>query len=230
MQVPHAPRDFWKQRARWAKASHLYVLDRHSVFWKRQPYMTLYQKTLYGLPLLLHITVTLTEPVMFTLPLVCLGFDICPYGMDLWLWLTHFLRLLLTFLVCTHADSLSKRFAALNTLTASRILFFVNVKAVVNTAMVYLRWKRPGMFKVTRKAPMSAAPPPLPPADAEVYVMRNGAAVSTPTLPRRAQPVAESDRYGESFWEELSESADETTICTEDTGADSVRPQPRACV
>eukprot|EP00892_Ulva_mutabilis_P010707 jgi/Ulvmu1/8008/UM004_0244.1 len=226
-EVPHAPRDFWKQRARWAKASHLYVLDRHSVFWKAQPYMSLYQKSLYGLPLLLHFTVVFTEPIMFTLPLVCLGFDICPYGMDIWLWVTHFMRLLLTFLVCTHADSLSKRFAALNTLTASRVLFFVNVKAVVNTIMVYLRWKRPGAFKVTRKAEGAEAASPVDSGSGGgAYVMRNGTAVAASPPGRRAEAVGESDqsqsqdRYDASFWEEVSGSV-ETTICTEDDGTNS---------
>ena len=33
----------------------------------------------------------------------------------------------------------------------ARILFFVNVKAVLNTVMVYLGWKLPGGFKVTAK-------------------------------------------------------------------------------
>lgn len=222
-QVPHAPRDFWKQRARWAKASHIYFLDRHSVFWKRQPYMTMHQKSLYGLPLLLHAAVFFTEPIMFTLPLVCLGFDICPYGMDLWLWLSHFFRLLFTFLISTHADSLSKRFAALSTLTASRILYFVNVKAVINTCMVYVRWKRPGRFKVTRKGDV---PPPAPSTEPSTrsppaYLMQAGGAAA-PAPPRRAQPVAEADRYDESFWEEVTQS-DETTFVTDDQGPSSVR-------
>lgn len=220
VQVPHAPRDFWKQRARWAKASHLYFLDKHSVFWKRQPYMTLYQKSLYGLPLLLHITVFFTEPIMFTLPLVCLGFDICPYGMDLWLWSSHFMRLLFTFLISSHADSLSKRFAALSTLTASRILYFVNVKAVINTVMVYLRWKKPGRFKVTAKQVAGPGPPERA-RERPRYVM-NGNGAAPP--PRRAQPVGEGDRYDESFWEEVTQS-DETTFATDDQGPTSVRPR-----
>lgn len=226
-QVPHAPRDFWKQRARWAKASHLYFLDKHSVFWKRQPYMTLYQKSLYGLPLLLHFTVFFTEPIMFTLPLVCLGFDICPYGMDLWLWVSHFMRLLFTFLVSTHSDSLSKRFAALSTLTASRILYFVNVKAVVNTVMVYVRWKRPGRFKVTAKQAAGPAPPAAA-SERPQYVMGGGGAASPPPPLRRAQAVGEADRYSESFWEELTQS-DETTFATDDQGPASVRPHHSMC-
>lgn len=151
-EVPHAPRDFWKQRSRWHKAAHLYILDRHSVFWRTQPYMTFYQKSLYCIPMILHITVFLSEPFMFTLPLVCLCFGVCPYGMDIWLWATHFLKLLFNFLISTHADKISGRVAALQAQTASRVLYFVSVKAIINTIMVYIRWKRPGAFKVTKKA------------------------------------------------------------------------------
>ena len=68
MQVPLAPRDFWKQRARWAKAAHLYILDPRSVFWHRQPHMSSYQKSLYCIPLVLHFCIFFTEPIMYTLP------------------------------------------------------------------------------------------------------------------------------------------------------------------
>ena len=152
-QVPHAPRDFWKQRARWAKAAHLYILDRHSVFWRRQRHMSLYQKLLYCTPLLLHLCIFVTEPVMFTLPFICVVANVCPYGIDLWLWLTHLLRLTATVLLSTHADSIAKRVSALNAQTSSRVLYFINVKAVLNTLMVGLGWKLPGAFKETKKAP-----------------------------------------------------------------------------
>lgn len=159
MQVPHAPRDFWKQRSRWAKAAHLYILHPKSVFWRPQKHMTLYQKSLYLIPLMLHFTLVLAEPVMFTLPFICVVFNRCPYGIDLWLWGTHFLRLVITFIVSTHADSWAKRAAALHAHTSSRVLFFVNVKAVLNTLMVGVGWKRPGAFKETKKH--AAAPQPL---------------------------------------------------------------------
>jgi hypothetical protein len=32
VQVPLPPRDFWQQRGRWTKATHLDVLDANSVF------------------------------------------------------------------------------------------------------------------------------------------------------------------------------------------------------
>lgn len=96
---------------------------------------------------------------MFTLPFICVVCNICPYGIDLWLWLTHFFRLASTFILTIHADTLGKRLAALNSQTSSRILYFINVKAVLNTIMVTLRWKLPGAFKETKKA--STAPEPV---------------------------------------------------------------------
>jgi hypothetical protein len=78
--------------------------------------------------------------------------DICPYGIDPWLWLTHFGKLVTTFLISCYADTLELSRAALYGQTMARVLFFVNVKAVLNTVMVYTGWKRPGAFKVTQKA------------------------------------------------------------------------------
>jgi hypothetical protein len=184
-EVPHAPRDFWKQRSRWAKASHLYILDPHSVFWRKQPHMSGYQKSLYCVPLILHFTIFFTEPVMFTLPTFCIIFSICPYGIDTWLWLTHFFRLVITFLISTHGDSLVKRWAALAAQTSSRVLYFVNVKAVLNTLMVGLRWKKPGAFKVTAKAPTAGAPRPV----AEAWEAEACRRARAPRLPG---PIGES--------------------------------------
>ena len=83
---------------------------------------------------------------------ICVTFDVCPYGIDVWLWLTHLLRLCITFLLSTHADTIGKRVSALHAQTSSRVLFFVNVKAVLNTIMVGVGWKLPGAFKETKKA------------------------------------------------------------------------------
>ena len=157
VQVPLAPRDFWKQRARWSKAAHLYILDPRSVFWRRQPHMSLYQKSIYCVPLILHCCLIFTEPIMFTLPFICVVFNICPYGIDVWLWLTHILRLIFTFFLSTHADTIGRRVSALHAQTSSRVLFFINVKAVLNTLMVGCGYKLPGAFKETKKA--SAAKP-----------------------------------------------------------------------
>lgn len=78
--------------------------------------------------------------------------DICPYGIDPWLWLTHFGKLVTTFFISSYADTLELSRAAIYGQTMARVLFFVNVKAVLNTIMVYTGWKRPGAFKVTQKA------------------------------------------------------------------------------
>jgi hypothetical protein len=77
------------------------------------------------------------EPIMFTMPLLCLVFNICPYGVDALLWTTHFFKLLTTCVVSSFADwSLELSAAAVYGQTMSRVLFWVNVKAVLNTVMV----------------------------------------------------------------------------------------------
>ena len=91
---------------------------------------------------------------MFTMPLMCLAFRICPYGVDVLLWSTHFLKLVTTFAISSFADwSLELSAAAVYGQTMARVLFWVNVKAVLNTVMVYTGFKLPGGFKVTNKAP-----------------------------------------------------------------------------
>lgn len=96
------------------------------------------------------------EPIMFCMPILCLRFDVCPYGMDITLWVTHFLKLLITFTLSTAADTWSDKLAALFAQTSSRVLFFVNVKAVLNTVMIAARWKPPSAFKVTQKSGAAA--------------------------------------------------------------------------
>jgi Glycosyl transferase family group 2 len=203
-EVPHAPRDFWKQRSRWHKAAHLYILDRHSVFWRKQPYMSFYQKSLYCIPMILHVTVFLSEPFMFTLPLVCLCFGVCPYGMDLWLWLTHFMKLLFNFLISTHADSLSGRVAAIQAQTASRVLYFISVKAVLNTLMVYFRWKRPGAFKVTAKQGMGpSAAHAMPTAEPSMHAAAQPVRATAPPGRRSsARPLGEGEERSRLYGEE----------------------------
>lgn len=151
-EVPRDGRDIWKQRSRWAKAAHLYILDKDSVFWRKQPHMSYWQKSLYWIPMVLHFTIIWSEPIMFTMPILCIVGDICPYGIDVVLWATHFFKLVTTLLVSTYADTWELSRSALYAQTASRVLFFVNVKAVLNTLMIYSGWKKPGAFKVTAKA------------------------------------------------------------------------------
>lgn len=43
MQVPLDPRSMWRQRLRWAKGGHLYVLAPDAVIWVKSAHMTLYQ-------------------------------------------------------------------------------------------------------------------------------------------------------------------------------------------
>ena len=129
------------------------------------------------------------EPIMFTMPILCLVFDICPYGVDTLLWTTHFFKLLTTCVISSYADwSWELSAAAVYGQTMARVLFFVNVKAVLNTVMVYLGWKRPGAFKVTQKGgkgpkPAAAAPKPddggAKPAE-EQQVERNSGGPAVP--------------------------------------------------
>lgn len=164
-EVPRGARDIWKQRSRWAAAAHMYILDPSSVFWRKQPHMSFWQKSLYWIPMVLHWTLIWSEPIMFTMPLMCLVLNICPYGIDPLLWFTHFAKLVTTFLISSYADTLELSRAAIYGQTMARVLFFVNVKAVLNTIMVYTGWKRPGAFKVTIKA--GGAPKPAAPAAEE---------------------------------------------------------------
>lgn len=116
--------------------------------------------------------------------------NICPYGIDLLLWITHFAKLVTTFLISSYADTLELSRAAIYGQTMARVLFFTNVKAVLNTMMVYTGWKRPGAFKVTTKAggaPTPAgggdAPPaPVAPEPKEEEVERD---TGGPTIPVR---------------------------------------------
>lgn len=192
-EVPRGPRDIWKQRSRWASAAHMYILDPDSVFWLKQRHMTFWQKSLYWIPMVLHFTLIWAEPIMFSMPILCLVGRICPYGVDILLWTTHFFKLLTTFIISSYADfSLELSAAAVYGQTMARVLFWVNVKAVLNTIMVYTGWKRPGAFKVTQKgAPPKAtggddeAPKPAPVAPAaEVERSKGG-----PEVPVQPPPT-----------------------------------------
>ena len=39
----------WRQRLRWLKGGHLFILAPNSVFFRKQPHMSFYQKALYWL-------------------------------------------------------------------------------------------------------------------------------------------------------------------------------------
>lgn len=72
-EVPRAARDIWKQRSRWAAAAHMYILTPSSVFWRKQKNMSYWQKSLYWIPMVLHWTLIWAEPIMFTMPIICLA-------------------------------------------------------------------------------------------------------------------------------------------------------------
>jgi cellulose synthase/poly-beta-1,6-N-acetylglucosamine synthase-like glycosyltransferase len=72
-EVPRDARSIWKQRSRWASAAHMYILDPSSVFWRKQKNMSYWQKSLYWIPMVLHWTLLWAEPIMFSMPIVCLA-------------------------------------------------------------------------------------------------------------------------------------------------------------
>ena len=49
-QVPLDPRSMWRQRLRWAKGGHLYVLAPDAVIWVKSPHLTVYQCALQAWP------------------------------------------------------------------------------------------------------------------------------------------------------------------------------------
>lgn len=71
-EVPRDARSIWKQRSRWASAAHMYILDPSSVFWRQQRNMSYWQKSLYWIPMVLHWTLLWAEPIMFSMPIICL--------------------------------------------------------------------------------------------------------------------------------------------------------------
>jgi hypothetical protein len=54
MQVPLDPRSIWRQRLRWLKGGHLFILAPNSVFFQKQPNMSLYQKALFWICPIAH--------------------------------------------------------------------------------------------------------------------------------------------------------------------------------
>ena len=58
----------WRQRLRWLKGGHLFLLGPDSVFFKKQPHMSFYQKSIYWLCPIAHFVQFWAEPVLFTLP------------------------------------------------------------------------------------------------------------------------------------------------------------------
>ena len=156
LQVPLDIRSMWRQRLRWLKGGHLFILSPGSVFFKRQPHMSLYQKALYWLCPVAHFIQLFFEPVIFSLPFLCLVFSTCPYGMDSLLFWTHIAHLGMSFIFSTYHTDLERTRIALSAKGGYRVLWFTSVKACINTIMVHTGWKNPGHFKFTPKAGVSA--------------------------------------------------------------------------
>ena len=151
MQVALRPRLFWRQRLRWNKGGHLFVCAPESVFFKPQPHMSFYQKTLYWSYPVNDFIVMLFMPVLFALPCACLTFDTCPYGMDRMLFWTHILELCMDFVCAVYHEDYSSVKVSINERIGSRVLWFTSVKACINLLMVHTGWKDPGFFKYTPK-------------------------------------------------------------------------------
>lgn len=146
----------WRQRLRWLKGGHLFILAPGSVFFDKQPHMSLYQKALYWLCPIAHFVQFFFEPVIFTLPFLCLVFQMCPYGMDELLFWTHIGHLGMSFIFSVYHSNLERVRIALSAKGGYRVLWFTSVKACLNTIMVHTGWKNPGHFKFTPKAGVTA--------------------------------------------------------------------------
>jgi hypothetical protein len=148
----------WRQRLRWLKGGHLFLIGPDSVFFKKQKHMSFYQKSLYWLCPVAHFLLVWAEPILFTLPFVCLVLQVCPYGMDRLLFYTHIFHLAAGFLNSTYYEENWLKKVAFTCKSGYRILWFTSVKAVINTLMVISGFKNPGHFKFTPKAGLAGVP------------------------------------------------------------------------
>jgi hypothetical protein len=151
LQVPLEPRFMWRQRLRWLKGGHLFLIGPESIFFKKQKHMSFYAKSLYWLCPIAHIIQCWAEPIIFTLPFMCLVLNVCPYGMDSLLFYTHFCYLAASFACSTWYSESWLRGVAFAAKSSYRVLWFTSVKAVINTIMVVTGYKDPGHFKFTPK-------------------------------------------------------------------------------
>lgn len=82
----------WRQRFRWFKGGHLFLLSPTSVFFEKHRHMTFYQKTLYWICLVANVLSIYADPVLMAMPFLCLVLGICVYGLDDLLFWTHFVN------------------------------------------------------------------------------------------------------------------------------------------
>ena len=90
LQVPLEARAMWRQRFRWFKGGHLFLLSPTSVFFEKHKHMSFYQKSLYWICLVANVVSIYAEPVLMSMPFLCLVLDVCVYGLDDLLFWTHF--------------------------------------------------------------------------------------------------------------------------------------------
>lgn len=152
MQTPLDPRGMWRQRLRWFKGGHLFLFSKNSVFFQKDNHLTLYHKALYFFGPATHFVMFIFEPFITTLPFMCLVFRICPYGMDPILFWTHFAHIGISFFASVYDRSFDNILTGICAKGGIRILYFTAFKACINTIMVAFGYKKPGAFKVTRKA------------------------------------------------------------------------------
>ena len=77
--------------------------------------------------------------------------DICAFGLDKWLFLTHIVRVATSTAHSCYGATWREVSAGLASRSAARIQWFTGVKAVANTLLVVSGFKRPPSFKVTPK-------------------------------------------------------------------------------
>lgn len=152
MQTPLDPRGMWRQRLRWFKGGHLFLFSKNSVFFKSDNHLTLYHKALYFFGPTTHFIMFIFEPFITTLPFMCLVLRICPYGMDPILFWTHVGHIGISFFASVYDRSFDNVLTGICAKGGIRILYFTAFKACINTLMVAIGYKRPGAFKITRKA------------------------------------------------------------------------------
>ena len=132
------------------------MMAANSIFKEKSEHMSFYQKTLYWVCPISNFSQLLSEPVMFTLPFFCLVMKQCPYGMDIWLFWTHFAHVAMSFIFSIYHWDRQNMWAALSGKSATRILWFTGVKACMNTIMVFTGFKEAGRFKFTPKSTVTA--------------------------------------------------------------------------
>jgi hypothetical protein len=73
----------------------------------------------------------------FTLPFFCLVGNICAFGMDRWLFLTHLIRVASSTVHSCYGIDGRAVVAGLSSRSAARIQWYTGVKACLNTLMVF---------------------------------------------------------------------------------------------